>query len=366
MSTSYFRTLLCVPLTAPGIGETLDLLHDPKRFFDVAELRLDYLERPDVARLLRDKPCPVIVTNRPTREGGHWAGDETRRLELLAEADRLGADYIDIEWDAREHFGHPGQARLIVSRHYFQETPAEIAEIARQIEDTDADVVKIATRANTPADNVAMLRVLRAARKPTIAVTMGEHGNLPRILGPKENAFLVYASLGTGLESAPGQVPIDEFVDIFRFREIRPATRCFGILGNPAPHPVYAALLNRAFRHLAVDAVALPIRTENPAEVLHAYQEVPMAGYMILPPLQTKMADLTNASHSRMTGFVDTLVMRDERLEGCHLHPCPDAMSPTSQLPSDTNILVKYLAAVFEFWTDRPAPYEYMHTITSI
>lgn len=365
MTADHPPTLLCVPFTAPRVEQTLALLHAPGRVFDIAELRLDYMERPDVARLLRDKPCPVIVTNRPTREGGHWAGTEERRLELLAEADRLGADYIDIEWDARERFSHPGRARLIVSHHDFKETPANIAEIARRIEATDADIVKVATMANTPADNVTMLRVLRAARKPTIALTMGEHGNLLRILGPKEKAFLVYASLDTGRESAPGQVPVNELVEVFRFREIRPSTRCYGILGHPTPNPVYATLLNGAFRHLAVDAVALPIRTKDPAEVLSVYREVPVAGYVVLPPYRATIIDSLDEvePHARQNGLVDAVIADANKLRGYCLAPQSGESIAVDQPPSDKAALVEYLASVLELWTGRPAPREYLHVI---
>ncbi len=366
MITDHPNTLLCVPFTTPSVEQTLALLHAPGRVFDVAELRLDYMEQPDVARLLRNKPCPVIVTNRPPREGGRWTGTEERRLELLAEADRLGADYIDIEWDARERFSHPGRARLIVSHHNFKETPANIAEIARRIEAADADIVKVATMANTPADNVAMLHVLRAARKPTIALTMGEHGNLLRILGPKENAFLVYASVDAGRESAPGQVPVNELVEVFRFREIRPSTRCFGILGDLAPHPLCAALLNGAFRHLAVDAVALPMRSEMPADTLKAYREVPIDGYAVLPPHRATIIDLLDEFEplARQTGRVDAVVSDANKLRGYCLSPLSGESNAVDQPSADKATLVEYLAAVFELWTSQPAPREFMHAIT--
>ncbi|NQT88085.1 type I 3-dehydroquinate dehydratase, partial [bacterium] len=67
-------TLLCVSVTAETVNETLEVLHDPRRRFDVAEIRLDYIHEPDLRRLLADRPCPVIVTNRPEREGGRWTG----------------------------------------------------------------------------------------------------------------------------------------------------------------------------------------------------------------------------------------------------------------------------------------------------
>ena len=166
-------TLLCASLTTGTVEETLHTLHAPTRAFDVAEVRLDFTREPDLRRLLDGRPCPVIVTNRPEREGGRWTGDEARRIELLEEADRLGADFVDIELDALPHFRRQGNARIIVSYHNFQETPADVEAIARRIEATDADIVKIATLATSLRDNLAIFRVLRRAAKPTIAVTMG-------------------------------------------------------------------------------------------------------------------------------------------------------------------------------------------------
>ena len=130
------KTLLCVSLTTETIEETLAALHAPGRAFDVAEVRLDYVRKPDVRRLLDSRSCPAIVTCRPVREGGRWAGDEGQRLALLEEADRLGADFVDVEFDALPRFRRQGKARLIVSYHNFSETPADIADIARRIEAT--------------------------------------------------------------------------------------------------------------------------------------------------------------------------------------------------------------------------------------
>ena len=50
----------------------------------LVELRVDYIQAPvQIKRLLRDRPCPVIVTCRRGSEGGRWAGsEEARRLVL--------------------------------------------------------------------------------------------------------------------------------------------------------------------------------------------------------------------------------------------------------------------------------------------
>ena len=46
----------------------------------LVELRLDWLSKsPDVARLIKDRPTPVVVTCRRREDGGQWAGTEEER-----------------------------------------------------------------------------------------------------------------------------------------------------------------------------------------------------------------------------------------------------------------------------------------------
>jgi len=47
---------------------------------DLVELRLDLMPGFELGALLSDRPCPVIVTFRPAREGGRYEGDESERL----------------------------------------------------------------------------------------------------------------------------------------------------------------------------------------------------------------------------------------------------------------------------------------------
>src|SRR5919107_2422619 len=67
---------------------------------DLVELRLDSMARPDPEAALADRRKPAIVTCRPRREGGMFRGSEEERLRILARAHALGAEFIDVEWDA--------------------------------------------------------------------------------------------------------------------------------------------------------------------------------------------------------------------------------------------------------------------------
>src|SRR5262250_2740748 len=154
---------------------------------EVVELRLDFFEEPfDLPRLLRDRRLPVIVTHRPRREGGRSDALEYERVAVLREAADLGADYVDVEWDAAtlallDPIKAAG-ARVLVSRHSFEEMPADFEDWAKLVIDLGADVVKIVGMARDPRDVVPVLRVFLAATLPTIAIAMGEAGLPSRVL----------------------------------------------------------------------------------------------------------------------------------------------------------------------------------------
>ena len=75
---------LCVTVTAPTMAE-LRRHRDAVADADLVELRLDSVRDPDVRGALADRVRPVIVTCRPTWEGGLFSGSEEDRKRLLGE-----------------------------------------------------------------------------------------------------------------------------------------------------------------------------------------------------------------------------------------------------------------------------------------
>src|SRR5438046_6630054 len=86
-------------ITADTMAE-LRLRHARDTPADLVELRLDGVRDLDVAGALGGRKRPVIVTCRPTWEGGRFDGSEEDRLQILAQAGRLGAEFVDLEWRA--------------------------------------------------------------------------------------------------------------------------------------------------------------------------------------------------------------------------------------------------------------------------
>jgi 3-dehydroquinate dehydratase/shikimate dehydrogenase len=182
---------------------------------DVAEMRIDRLQNINLREPFRYyAQMPKIATIRPVDEGGSFKGPEDLRIYYLEEAADLGAAYVDIE---ARHFRRikrdPKRTRLIVSYHDFKETPEDLDDIYKEIVDKGADIVKIATMANSEDDNLRMLELVQATaqpRRPIIGICMGELGKETRVLGPLVGGYLTFAALENGQGSAPGQLTITE------------------------------------------------------------------------------------------------------------------------------------------------------------
>jgi len=313
------RAMICVSTTAATEGALAADLAQAARVADLVEIRMDHAPSADLKRLLENRPCPVIVTNRPRREGGAFQGPEEDRLRLLQEAVDLGADYVDVELDSAGRLRRRGRTRLIVSYHNFQETPEDIGRIHSEIVRTGADVAKVACMARDIRDNLRMFDLLRATQHPTIALCMGELGVISRILGKKFGGFLTYASLGAGRESAPGQLSAAELAGTYRYRRIGPSTAIYGVIADPVAHSMSPAVHNAAFEEAGVDAVYVPFKVEGDVvEFVNAFRRLDVRGYSVtIPHKQAIIAAMDEVDEiARKVGALNTVVNRDGRLWG--------------------------------------------------
>ncbi len=127
---------------------------------DLVELRIDCLRRePELKRILKDRPTPVVFTIRRGVDGGLWRGNEDKRQQLVREAVALGVDYIDLEMDIATKIRRFGKTKRIVSYHNTKTTPVDLQDIAEKCEEFDPDVVKIATSATTLAEASRVLHL---------------------------------------------------------------------------------------------------------------------------------------------------------------------------------------------------------------
>jgi 3-dehydroquinate dehydratase type I len=192
------------------------------------EVRLDYLEEPapNLARLFRTLPGPVIATNRLAAEGGRWQGSEAARLALLAAALNLGVTCLDLELAAdagcrREILDRRGSTKLILSWHDFTGTPETVRlnAVLEEMLAAEADIVKLVALAREPADNLRLLSLIPRARtmgKEIIAFCMGPLGKWSRVAAPLLGSWLSFAPFSKTGASAPGQLTVNDLKRVWK------------------------------------------------------------------------------------------------------------------------------------------------------
>ena len=227
----------------------------------LVELRLDYIARTvNLKRLISDRPGPVIVTCRRKEDGGNWEGTEEDRVTLLRSAIAEGVEYVDLESDIAASIPRFGKTKRLVSYHNFEETPDNLHEIHAEMSAMDADVVKLATMANSTHDNARMLSLIANSDTETVGLCMGEIGSPTRLLGPKFGAPFTYASFSESKRVAPGQFSYRELTGIFDAEKVGKSTRVFGVIADPVGHSLSPHIHNASLQHLQLDCIYLPIR----------------------------------------------------------------------------------------------------------
>lgn len=189
-------------------------MRNPPDFF---ELRLDALVRAigAVKAALERLPAPVIVTARDPREGGANALSLSRRRALFLEF-LPHAAFADVELRSTHSLvpalrcASAHHFRSIISFHDFKTTPsaARLDEIVSRARSLGSDVVKIATRTDTPAQLDTLLDFFERQRKgaDVVAMGIGKLGRLSRLELARRGCLLNYAHLGSAV--APGQLSL--------------------------------------------------------------------------------------------------------------------------------------------------------------
>ena len=227
---------------------------------DIVEVRLDYARELDVAGVLAGRPCPILVTCRPTWEGGHFRGSEEDRRQVLARAYDLGADYVDVEW--RAGFDDIVTAdcgrRIVLSAHDFERVPDDLDAQFREMRRTGAEVVKVAVQTTALTDLVTLRDFAQRHQVPGVSkqviVGMGPCGIASRVLPDRFGSCWTYAGQGV----APGQLQLIQMLDEFRVRALSADAELFGVVGSPLIHSLSPVMHNAGFDEIGRDAVYLP------------------------------------------------------------------------------------------------------------
>lgn len=220
------RPKICVPITSDRWVQAAEVIqsvepHEP----DLIELRIDYMETLGGLEAIRGSTdLPLIATNRSVDQGGHFVGSEGERVSSLLKTCEAGFDYVDLELTTRDLGRVVDEvrgrgAKLIISYHDLVGTPSEqsLDSILEEEQSFRPDISKIVGNAESYHDNLTYINFLRS--KPDVRLVcfaMGLLGTVSRVLSPLFGGAFTYASAEAGQESAPGQLTINTFREIYR------------------------------------------------------------------------------------------------------------------------------------------------------
>ena len=283
---------------------------------ELVELRLDYIRRAvSLKRLLSKRPCATIVTCRREQDGGKWEHGEDARLVLLRAAIADGVEYVDLEDDIAAGIPRFGSTKRIISYHDFRETPADLDAVYERLAGMDPDIIKIATMAHQPHDNVRMLRLVRDAKIPTVGMCMGDIGTPSRILAGRFGAPFTYATFHHERSLAPGQLSYRQMRAIYDYDRINDETEVFGVIADPVGHSLSPIIHNVSFRKMGMNRVYLPFRVprEDLAPFIADCEEMGIKGLSVTIPHKEGIVDLLNDSDdaSKGIGAANTVVFSD-------------------------------------------------------
>ena len=280
--------LLCATVTGATTAE-IRAARDRVTGADLVELRLDYVERPDVAGALAGRTTPVIVTCRPVREGGRFAGSERERLGLLAAALGAGAEFVDVEWQAEFQplVRRYGGDRIVLSTHDFEGIPDDIGDRYRAMRATGAAVVKVAAATRGLCDTLALAALGPGGpAERRVVIGMGPAGVASRVLAQRFGSCWTYAGDGV----APGQIELRRLIDEYRFPAITRRTAIYGVVGSPVSHSLSPAMHNAGFAAAGIDAVYLPLEARDVDDFVQFAAAVPLRGVSVTAPFKEALA----------------------------------------------------------------------------
>jgi 3-dehydroquinate dehydratase/shikimate dehydrogenase len=287
----------------------------------LVELRLDYIGgEVNLKRLLNERPSAIVITCRRERDGGKWSGTEEQRLMLLRSAIAEGVDYVDLEEDVAGQIPRYGKTKRLISLHDYRKTPDDLEQIHARLAALDADVVKIATTANSAHDSLRMLELVARSKVPTVGICMGDIGTPSRILAGRFGAPFTYATFHHERTLAPGQLSFQQMNEIYHYDRIDRQTTVYGVIGDPIGQSLSPMVHNAAFRHLGLNAVYVPFRVprEHLSQFLDDAPALGIKGLSVTIPHKEAVVKRVASPEASMSavGAANTLLFEGDKIAG--------------------------------------------------
>ncbi len=338
---------ICVSVCAETADELIKQIKCAEDLADVIEIRFDCLEKVEIDKLwlrlqhFREKfDGKLLATFRPKNkgQGGNRELSSKERYEFWNYCVVEFVDWADLEFDFNDKLSKSLSGilseRLIWSFHAFGVVPNDnnlnlmFSKLSNLVQNQKPSVSKMAIRTDDITDTISIWKLLeraKAEKKEIIPIAMGEAGKWTRILGLAHGAFMTYASLDSGSETAPGQVSAKDLTEVYRAKELDENTEIYGILGSNTNVSLSPYIHNAAFRFHGLNACFVPLQVHDLDEFMRRMVkpetreiELNFKGFSVTIPHKQaiiKHLDFVDET-ARKIGAVNTVKIADGKLYG--------------------------------------------------
>ncbi|PIR55212.1 hypothetical protein COU74_02300 [Candidatus Peregrinibacteria bacterium CG10_big_fil_rev_8_21_14_0_10_36_19] len=206
--------MICVPIQQNSFKSLLLKFKEAQKKANLTEIWFDSanLDQRQLDQVFKIKSKPII----------YKCENSTFNKDIL----NYPIDYIDLDIktpakDIKFIKKNYPKIKIILSKHDFRATPTSnvLKKLAKKMVSNGADIVKIATFANSFSDSLRMLALLNSAShegQKSIYICMGKYGKITRLTGHLLGNYLMFAPLTQAEKTASGQVSIDDLQKVIK------------------------------------------------------------------------------------------------------------------------------------------------------
>ncbi|MFN6963627.1 MAG: shikimate dehydrogenase [Pyrinomonadaceae bacterium] len=320
---------ICVSIYGTNAAETLDRIERARAGADLIEVRFDALDDTEIDRLLDELPIEsdkYLFTFRPKERGGLRPISIGQRLKFWERVIHKfnGCDFFaDLEPDILSSVDLQAD-RTIVSHHDFERTPADLDVTVTALSDLSNGILKIAVTANDICDSIQLWKLFvsaAAADGKFVPIAMGEAGKWTRILSLAHGAPMTFAAPDADGKTAPGQISVEEMLDLYRVGELNRETRVYGVVAGDTSYSMSPYLHNTAFAAANLNSVFVPLQVKDLGQFIRRMvrretREIDLnfCGFAVTNPHKVAIIphlDKTDAA-ARAIGAVNTVSIGDD------------------------------------------------------
>lgn len=308
--------MFCIPIVGPTVAQAEIQIKAASFQGDLVEFRLDLWdgwEIEEVQQLKHAAALPVI-----------FKAPQASRYECVRRLAALGPDYLDIDYETNRVYVEKiacdfPKVMLILSYHNFTHTPTDLEALVNEMRNVAAHYYKIACQATSTMDALRMLDLIRS-HAPLLGISMGEYGQITRVVGPLMGAAWTYAALSHNEKSAPGQLTLEELRSIYAIERKTRACALYGLIGSPVDKSIGHYVHNRLMQALEIDALYIKMAVE-PTELSLFFtlaRRLGMRGLSVTMPLKEAVIPYLDAldESARDACAVNTIAFESNQLVG--------------------------------------------------